>query len=454
MNIIIVGVGYIGLVTGLCFAKLGHNVHFFDTDKDKINKLKNGKLIFYEPKVKELLEETKSRIHFSDELNDLSENDIIFICTGTPTIDNKIDLSYVKKSAEKIGGLLKSKSEYKIIVIKSTVLPGTTKNIVLPILEKFSDKKAGKDFGLCMNPEFLREGSAVEDFLYPDRIVIGSSDDKGGKIMSDFYAAIFENVDILNTNLTTAEIVKYASNSFFPLLISFSNEIANICETVEEKADVEDVLNALWLDKRISPIIDGKRVDPGIIRYIKAGCGFGGSCFPKDLRAFLQFSKGLNYEPKLLESILHINDTQIIRLIKRAEAAIGDLSSKVIAVLGLSFKPDTDDIRDSPSIKLISELLKKNAKIKAHDPVAIENTKKILGNEENLEFYNDAFDALKEADVCFVVTSWKDYFNITQDDFKKFMKGAVVIDCRRIYNPNKMQEIRYIGTGIKDEFGK
>jgi len=447
-------VGYVGLVTGLCFAKLGHQVYFFDIDSNKINRLKNGKLTFYEPDIKELLIETKDVVHFSDELNDLNDYEIIFICIGTPTTGNGIDLSYVKKSAEKIGSLLKEGRRYPVIVVKSTVLPGTTKNIVLPILEKFSNKNAGKDFGLCMNPEFLREGSAVEDFLNPDRVVIGSFSDKEKKIMGEFYTAMFENADIINTNLTTAEIVKYTSNSFFPLLISFSNEVANICEIAGEKADAEEVLNALWLDRRISPLIDGKRLKPGITHYLKAGCGFGGSCFPKDLRAFIQFSKNLDYKPNLLESILYVNDFRITNLIKRVEESIGSLKGRSVAVLGLSFKPDTDDIRESPSIKLISELLMRKTKVKAHDPVAIENTKKILGNEKNLEFCDDVFDALKGTDACFVVTSWEDYFKISQDDFKKFMKDTVVIDCRRIYNPNNMNKIKYIGVGLKDDFEK
>ena len=454
MNITIAGVGYVGLVTGLCFAKLGHKVQFFDVDSNKINMLKNGKLTFYEPEVEELLTETKDNIYFTDKLNNLDNGELIFICIGTPTTNNKIDLRYVKQSIENIGSLLKGKNEYHIIVIKSTVLPGTTKYFIRPILERFSNKKAGKDFGLCMNPEFLREGSAVEDFLYPDKVIIGSFGGKEKEMMNKFYSSMFKNVDIINTNLTTAEMIKYTSNSFFPLLISFSNEIANICEIADEKVDVEDVLRAIWLDKRISPIIKGKRIEISVTKYIKAGCGFGGSCFPKDLRAFIQFSKKLKYKPNLLESILHVNESQIPRLIKRVEKILAGLSNKKIAVLGLSFKPDTEDIRESPSLKLISELLRRNAKVAAHDPIAIANAKKFFKNQKNLEFCHNLSDTLKGSNACFIVTSWNDYFKISQDDFKMLMKDPVVVDCRRIYNPSKMQKIKYIGVGMKDELKK
>jgi len=250
--------------------------------------------------------------------------------------------------------------------------------------------------------------------------------------------------EIIRTNLATAETIKYASNSLLALLISFSNEFANISETINN-VDVDTVLKTVCLDKRISPLLDKKRISPEIVSYLRAGCGFGGSCFPKDLKGIIHFAKSKNYDPKMLESIISINNAQMSHLVERLKKQM-NLDGKRIAVLGLSFKPDTDDIRESPSIRLINNLLDENANVVAHDPVAMENTKILFKNR--ISFASSKFDALKDSDACFVVTAWDEYKKIDESDFKRLMKNPIVIDCRRLYKVEKMKDIKYIGTGL------
>lgn len=446
-KIAIIGVGYVGLVSGLCFAKR-HEVIFIDLDVDKINLLNDEKIPFYEPKLDELLKQVSTNTTFTTDLNTASNAELIFICVGTPTVNEEINLSYVKNACSSVGKAIKNRNTYPVVVIKSTVVPKTTASILLPILERYSGKKAGHGFGLCVNPEFLREGNAIEDFLEPDRIVIGALNEKDGRILSDFYMDFFGEVVLLNTNLNTAEMIKYCSNSFFPLLISFSNEFAEICERISN-VDVQIVLDALSMDKRISPKIDGKFLQAEIVNYLKAGCGFGGSCFPKDLKALARFTEKINYKAELLHAVLSVNECRVQTILDRIEKKLGTFSGKKICILGLAFKPNTDDLRESPSIYLIEKLLDKNANVSAHDPMAINNAKAYFNNRENLEFSDDIVKALSGSDCCVVVTSWDEYKILNPRLFKEHMEIPFLIDCRRIYNKEIMNGyVYYYGTGL------
>ena len=447
MKIAIIGVGYVGLVSGLCFAKK-HEVIFVDVDANKINLLNKGRIPFYEPNLNELRRQVSKRAKFTTDLSKAADADFIFVCTGTPTKGNDIDLSHIKNACKSVGKMIRGRNTYPIIVIKSTVVPKTTSSVLLPILEKHSKKKAGNGFGLCVNPEFLREGNAVEDFLEPDRIIIGALNEKDSKLLSDFYKKFFNDVHIAANNLNTAEMIKYCSNAFFPLLISFSNEFAEICERIPD-VDVHAVLDAVSMDKRINQKVNGRFLHPGIVSYLKAGCGFGGSCFPKDLKALTSFIKKMNYKPELLQSILSINDSRVQGILNRIEKRLGNLKDKKICILGLSFKPNTDDIRESPSIYMIERLLEKSAKVFAHDPVAIKNAQMHFKDRKGVVFSEDISKALEASSCCIVMTSWEAYKKLDPQIFKEKMNAPLLVDCRRIYDKDIMKDyVDYVGIGL------
>ena len=334
MKISIVGTGYVGLVTGLSLATLGHKVICIDNDKNKILKINKGDAPFFEPGINELLKKVleKETFYATENLEkSVLESDVTIIAVGTPTVNNKIDLSFIEKAAEQIGKALAKTKKYQVVVVKSTVLPGITEKIVKPIIERCSKKQFGKNFGLCMNPEFLREGSALEDALHPDRIVIGQYDDKSGEEFAKIYKKV--STPKIFTNLWTAEMIKYAANSLFATLISFSNEIARISESTG-KVDVVDVWEGVHLDKRLSPYVGKKQVKPGILSYILSGCGFGGSCLPKDIKALESFANALKVDAKLIKSVIDINRTQPHRVILLLKNALEkNLKGKKIAVL-------------------------------------------------------------------------------------------------------------------------
>lgn len=411
MNIAVIGAGYVGLITAAGFAEKGHRVFCVDIDKRKIELINEKKAPIYEKGLQEILENRIGKNLFAT-LN-LSEailnSDITFICVGTPTDkDGSSDLKYVKKVSADIAKNLKEKT-YHVVVVKSTVVPGTTENIVKPIIEKISGKICKKDFGLVMNPEFLREGIALDDFLKPDRIVIGSIDKKSGDIVEDLYKDF--NSKIFRTDIKTAEMIKYASNAFLATKISFINEIGNICKKLG--IDTYDVAKGISLDHRISPY------------FLNAGLGFGGSCFPKDLKALIHEAKKVNYNPELLSSVMKVNSKQPYKLIELAKKKVKNFSGKKVAVLGLAFKADTDDIRESQSIPVIKILLKEKAKISAYDPKAMVNMKKIFSN---IQYANSAEEALKDADIALILTDWKEFENL---DFS-VMKNKIVVDGRNI----------------------
>ena len=364
MDISIIGTGYVGLVSGVCLSEKGHNVVCVDNNVEKVAQINRGISPIHEDGLNELLKSNIGhRLKGSSDLNDAVMNSSVsLIAVGTPFDGNSIDLKYVQQASKEIGFVLKEKSEFHVVVVKSTVVPGTTDDVVIPMLEKYSEKKAGTDFGVSMNPEFLREGAAVDDFMNPDRIVLGGIDDMTHNVMKELYQ-VFRNVDILLTSNKTAEMIKYTSNSLLATLISFSNEIGNLCSDIGD-IDALEVMKGVHLDKRISPIIEnGQRVSPGIVNYLEAGCGFGGSCFPKDVKALISYGIQLGSEMKLLQSVIGINKKQPSKILELIHKHFDSLVDIKVAVMGLAFKPKTDDMRESPSISIIKSLLQKNTNI-------------------------------------------------------------------------------------------
>jgi UDPglucose 6-dehydrogenase len=414
MKISVIGSGYVGSVTAACFAEVGHEIVCVDIDEKKVEQINAGIPPIYEEGLGDLLRKYagKKLIATIDYEFAVRETDISFICVGTPSAeDGSIDLSIVRAAATNIGEALAKKKGYHVVVVKSTVVPETTEKFVLPILEEASGKTAGKDFGVAMNPEFLREGKAVHDFMHPDKIVIGAIDRKSGDLISELYRK-FE-CEVTRTNPTTAEMIKYANNSLLATKISFANEIGNICKKLG--IDTYEVMAAVGKDFRISP------------RFLNSGAGFGGSCFPKDVKALIGKAKAIGYSPILLESVITVNEKQPLLMTEILIRKIGNLAGKKIAVLGLAFKNETDDIRESRAIPVIAELLRLGAKISAYDPMAIENMKRVF---PIIEYSGKAEDALKGADACLVMTEW-DEFRQLESEFEN-MKEKIVIDGRRV----------------------
>lgn len=414
MKISVIGSGYVGSVTAACFAEVGHEVVCVDVDKKKMDQINAGISPIYEEGLGELLQKYagKSLTATTDYEYAIMNTDISFVCVGTPSAeDGSIDLSIVRAATASIGAVLAKKEGYHVVVVKSTVVPETTEKFVLPILEEISGKIAGKDFGVAMNPEFLREGKAVYDFMHPDKIVVGAIDKKSGDLVSELYRTF--KCEVTRTSLSTAEMIKYANNSLLATKISFANEIGNICKRLN--VDTYEVMEAVGKDSRISP------------KFLNSGAGFGGSCFPKDVKALIGKAKEIGYSPDLLESVIAVNEKQPILMTEILQKKIGSLTGKKIAVLGLAFKNDTDDIRESRAIPVIAELLRLGAEVSAYDPMATENMKRIF---PTIEYSEKAKDALKSADACLVMTEW-DEFNQLDSEFEG-MKEKIVIDGRRI----------------------
>ena len=364
-------------------------------------------------------------------------SDVTFIAVGTPSrADGSIDLTHVKDSCINIGRALKKKKGYHLTVLRSTVVPGTTGDLVKRTLEKNSGRKAGRDFGLAMQPEFLREGSAIEDTMNPDRIIIGEYDPRSGETLLNLYREFYGKrlPPTLRTNLASAEMTKYASNAFLATKISFMNEVANICEKVPG-VDVVKVAEGMGLDKRI-----GKR-------FLQAGAGFGGSCFAKDVNAIIAFAKSHQYKPRILESVLRVNTDQATHVVELVKGKLGTVNRKRIAVLGLSFKPGTDDVREAPSLKIVRQLLKEGADVVAYDPLALIKTREMLGSK--IAFADSARACLQNAHATLIVTEWKEFGRLTPAQFKKLMRKPIVVDARRIYDPEEYRvDTTYIAVGL------
>jgi UDPglucose 6-dehydrogenase len=407
MRLSIIGTGYVGLVTGACFAKLGHRLICVDIDLEKVQKINNGISPIYEQGLENLLSTYKDKITATTDYQDaLEKSDVTFLCVGTPSMKNgSIDVSYLKEATKQIATILKNKKTWHLIVVKSTVLPGTTQQIILPLLEQYSGKKGGTDFGLAMNPEFLKEGVAIQDFLQPDRIVIGYYDERSRTTLRELYKNF--TCPLVETSLSAAEMIKYASNAFLATKISFINEIGNLCKHLG--IDTYEVASGMGLDSRIGrPFLD-------------SGIGWGGSCFPKDVDALIAWSKEIKEPTRIIKSVKEVNTDQPLRLVKILQKHLPRLKGKTIGILGLAFKPDTDDIRDSRAIPIVKELLRKGAHIKAYDPQAIDNFKTLY---PTIEYCTKATDVLS-SDAILITTKWKEFTTL---DFQ----GKIVIDGRKI----------------------
>jgi len=440
-KISILGIGYVGLCTAVGFASKGYNVIASTHDAEKAAKINKGIQPFHEPNLQKLLEETIQNGNLTCLTNQTEKavlkTDLTFNAVGTPSRpDGSINLQFIETSTRDIGQALNQKRTYHVVVVKSTVVPGTTHDLVKPILEKESKKKCGSDFGLCMNPEFLRQGSAFEDTMHPDRVVIGEYDKKSGDTLENLYKH-FYGKDIpptIRTTLSTAELIKYASNSLLATKISFINTIANICEKIPG-ADVKIVATAMGLDKRIGPL------------FLNAGLGYGGSCFPKDVKALIAYSKNLGYRLELLESVENVNKTQPLKAIQFCKDQLGSLTGKKIAILGLAFKPDTDDMREARAIPIINQLIKEGANVTAYDPVAIPLAKTIFKNK--IQYAASTIECLKNADCCILVTEWEEFKKLTPEDFIQNMKQPILIDGRRIYNPKEFsKKLKFAAIGL------
>jgi UDPglucose 6-dehydrogenase len=412
MKISIVGGGYVGLISSICFAELGHCINLIEIDGEKAAAINSARPPIYEKGLEELLIK-HARIDLTATTNycGIPESDVTFICVGTPPrADGSADLSMIESASRSIGSALKDGDRYHVVTVKSTVPPGTTERLVMPTVLKESGR-ASSEIGFVMNPEFLREGLAIQDFMNPDRIVIGSMDRRDGDIVQSLYSGL--EAPVVRTGIMAAEMIKYASNAMLATKISFANEVGNICKRLD--VDVYEVMRGVGMDHRISP------------HFLNAGAGFGGSCFPKDVSGLLSLAKSLGEEPVLLRSVLQVNENQPLRMVELLQKRIGDLKGKRIAILGLAFKNDTDDARESRSIPVIENLLMKGASVFAYDPKANESMSRI---HPGIDYCQNAAEALMDADACLIMTEWPEFGQL--DGEFDLMRSRVIIEGRRI----------------------
>jgi len=420
MNIAIIGTGYVGLVSGVCFATQGHTITCVDVDTKKIQRINKGISPIYEEGLEPLLQKHKNKIHATTSYDEaIQKSDITFICVGTPSKKNgEIDLTYVTQAVKEIARCIQNKKSYHAVIVKSTVVPSTTQKIILPLLEQTSGLTAGKDFGVGMNPEFLKEGVAIQDFLNPDRIVNGYYDEHTRKLLKELYKGF--TCPIIETSVTTAEMIKYASNCFLATKISFMNEIGNFCKQLN--IDAYDVAEGMGTDKRIGRA------------FLNSGIGWGGSCFPKDTQALRAWAHKEHQSAAIIDSTIHTNEIQPLKAITLLKKHIPNLKGKTIGILGLAFKPNTDDIRDSRSLVIIKELLKEKASIKTFDPQAMPHVKNIY---PDITYCNTAEEVLN-SDAVIIATLWDEFNSLSY-------KGKTVIDGRRMH---KAQQEAAIYEGV------
>ncbi|MBC7796150.1 MAG: UDP-glucose/GDP-mannose dehydrogenase family protein [Pyrinomonadaceae bacterium] len=432
MHIAVIGTGYVGLVTGACFAEFGVDVTCVDIDESKIARLKENIIPIYEPGLDQIVEKNvkAGRLHFTTDLKAaVEESLVIFLAVGTPPReDGSPDMSYVETAATSIA---ENMNGYKVVVTKSTVPVGTGKWLKNLIQERQKNKTG---FGVISNPEFLREGAAISDFMRPDRVVIGGADQEAIAIMKDLYRPLYLiETPFVITSLEAAELTKYAANAFLATKISFINEIANLCDEIG--CDVHDVARGMGMDKRIGT------------KFLHPGPGFGGSCFPKDTRALATVAKQFGATSHIVDSVIEVNERQRLAMLPKIAKLVGDFKGKTIAVLGLSFKPETDDMRESPAIEILEELVKRGAKVKAFDPVAIEEARKVLPSE--IIYSKDEYDTLDGADALVIMTEWNQFRALDLERVKKLLKTPKVADLRNVYEPKDMREMgfEYVGVG-------
>jgi UDPglucose 6-dehydrogenase len=433
MNVAMIGTGYVGLVSGACFAEFGVNVTCVDKDNERIKELCEGKMPIYEPGLEERVARNaeQNRLSFITDTNSAVENaDIVFIAVGTPSRrgDGHADLTYVYQAAKEIA---QSLSGYTVVVDKSTVPVGTARNVERII----RDVNPRADFDVASNPEFLREGSAIDDFMRPDRVVIGVESERAKESLQELYRPLnLIETPMVITNLETAELIKYASNAFLATKISFINEMSHLCESVG--ANITDVARGMGLDKRIGP------------KFLHAGPGYGGSCFPKDTSALIKIFQDNQITARIVEAVVQVNDAQKSRMIKKIRDALGGSEhGKVIAVLGLTFKPQTDDMREAASLTIIPALQEGGAIIKATDPKGMQEARKHL---DNIEYYDNLYEAVQGADAVVIMTEWNEYRALNLEKLRKTMNGEIFIDLKNVYDPKTVHEkgFTYIGVGI------
>jgi len=426
----VIGTGYVGLVTGTCFADMGHRVTCLDINEDRINLLNSGIMPIYEPGLKQIVDQNvdAGRLDFTTSYaKALKDSEFAFIAVGTPSSeDGEADMQYVKAAASSIARNL----DHPIIIVNKSTVPVGTGDWVAEIIKGLNGEVT-TEFSVVSNPEFLREGSAVMDFMKPDRVVLGSTDPEAAKQVAELYQAL--RSDIMITDLRTAEMIKYASNAFLATRISFINEMANICETLG--ADVREVARGMGMDKRIGPA------------FLDAGLGWGGSCFPKDVKALAHMAVTHDTHPQLLQAVMDINFNQRKHAVNKLEKTLGDFNGKTIGVLGLSFKPNTDDTRYSPALDIIKMLIDKGAKVQGYDPQAMTISKKEI---PELNLCQNPYDVAKDVDALLLATEWNEFKSLDFDRIKANMRGNLILDGRNIWNGEELQEMgfTYYGMGI------
>lgn len=435
MNIGIVGTGYVGLVTGACFSAMGMNVTCIDIDQKKIEALKAGEIPIYEPGLKDIVKKNTSngRLHFSTSLKDVLDSlNVVFIAVGTPPgEDGSADLSYVLNVASEFGRNIK---KYTLLVVKSTVPVGTNLKVKQRVEEELERRGEKIEFDVASNPEFLKEGAAIKDFMSPDRVVVGVSSEKARHIMEKIYKPFqLSNYRIIFMDIMSAEMTKYASNSMLATRISFMNEIARLCEVTG--ADVEKVRAGMAADSRIGN------------KFLYPGCGYGGSCFPKDVKALIRTGEENGYKMRVISAVEEVNEAQKKVVFEKLNAALGSLKGKTVALWGLSFKPETDDMREAPSVVIANLLLEEGATVRVYDPIAMDECKKRY-LKERVYYSKDIFDAVTGADALALITEWKEFRVPAWDKVKSLMKGNVIVDGRDIYTPAEMRSLGFSYYGI------
>lgn len=446
MKVSVIGTGYVGLVSGVCLADKGHDVVCVDIDQAKVDMINAGDPPIYEVGLEELLKANiGSRLKASTDLcTAVLESDISLIAVGTPFDGDKIDLKFIREVSRQIGEVIKDKSTFHAVIVKSTVVPGTTDSVVAPILAEASGGQQGVDFGVGMNPEFLKEGDAIVDFMNPDRIVLGGMEAQTIDMLAELYG-VFEGVDLVRCDTRTAEMIKYTANSLLATLISFSNEIGNLC--AEMGVDTLDAMNGMHLDKRFMPILeDGTRVRPGMISYLASGCGFGGSCFPKDVKALIAHGEAVGNDMSLLRAVIDVNARQPQRMLTMLEQHYPNLSGVEIAVLGVAFKPGTDDVRESPALPVIADLVRKGASVTVYDPTAQHEAEEIF--EDTISYSQSLPDVISNAKAVLLMTHWPEFAELP-NLFAALTNPPLLVDGRR--NLPKDRFDRYEGIGLEPQ---
>lgn len=431
MHIAVIGTGYVGLVTGACFAEFGVDVTCVDVDVDKVDKLNRGVIPIYEPGLDKVVEKNVAagRLHFTTSITSAVEQaQVVFLAVGTPPQeDGSPDMSYYRQAAKDVAEAING---YKVLVTKSTVPVGTGKWLREFVTENL---KIETEFGVASNPEFLREGAAIEDFMRPDRVVIGSNESRAIDVMKELYRPLYLiETPIVITSLEAAELIKYAANAFLATKITFINEVANLCDAIG--CDVHDVARGMGMDNRIGR------------KFLHPGPGYGGSCFPKDTRALTTVADAYGVETRIVDAVIEANERQRDAMIPKIEKLVGNLFGKKISVLGLSFKPETDDMRESPAIDIINELVKRGATVNAYDPVAMDEARHYL---PEIGYAADEYDAINGADALVIITEWNQFRALDMEKVKSLLKEPKVADLRNIYEPADMREMgfEYVGVG-------